>query len=94
VDFFLGYNKVELRKEDRDKTVFFSPLGLVYQTTLPIEATNLITQFVYLIIRVLRDLFPNIAILFIDNITIKGLKTKYNKKEVLFRIYYFIIEYI
>ena len=35
IDFFLGYNQVELDKESRDLTVFMTLLGLMRMTTLP-----------------------------------------------------------
>lgn len=40
IDFFSGYNQVELDKESRDLTGFMTPLGLMRMTTLPQGATN------------------------------------------------------
>ena len=42
VDFFLGYDQVPLDKKSRDLTMFHTPLGLLCQTMLPQEATNLV----------------------------------------------------
>jgi hypothetical protein len=39
-------------------------------------------------------LFLAIAILFIDNIRVKGLYTDYNKELKLFRVYRFVFEYL
>jgi hypothetical protein len=39
-------------------------------------------------------LFLAIAILFIDNIKVKGLYTDYNRKLKLLRVYRFIFEYL
>jgi hypothetical protein len=42
----------------------------------------------------LKDLFLAIAMLFIDNIKVKGLYTDYNKELKLLRVYRFIFKHL
>ncbi len=53
IDFFSGYNRVELDKEYRDLTAFMTPLGLIRMTTLPQGATNSVAQFVRIVRKIL-----------------------------------------
>jgi hypothetical protein len=57
-------------------------------------ATNLIAQFIRVIITILEDLFLAIAMLFIDNIKVKGPYTNYNKELKLLRVYRFVFEHL
>jgi len=43
---------------------------------------------------ILEDLFPKITILFINDITVKGLYTDYDRELILSRIRRFIYEYL
>ncbi|KAF1850169.1 uncharacterized protein K460DRAFT_275068, partial [Cucurbitaria berberidis CBS 394.84] len=54
--------------------------------TLPQGATNLVAIFICTIIKIFKNYFLNAA-LFINNIGVAGLKSKYNNKKVLDRIY-------
>src|SRR4051794_15602616 len=42
IDFFSGYNQLDLDIQSRDLTAFIMPLKLLRMTTLPQEATNLV----------------------------------------------------
>ena len=66
------------------------PLELLRMTILPQGATNSVIQFIRVIITILEDLFPKIAILFINNIRVKGPYIEYNRQLILFGIRYFI----
>ncbi|KAF1840915.1 uncharacterized protein K460DRAFT_294784, partial [Cucurbitaria berberidis CBS 394.84] len=54
--------------------------------TLLQGATNLVAIFIRTIIKILKDYFLDAAP-FINNIRVAGLKSKYNNKKVLDRIY-------
>ncbi len=55
--------------------------------TTPLQGvTNLVTQFVRVIIRILDKLFLIITMPFLDDIRVKGPYTTYNDKETLPRI--------
>jgi len=43
VDFFSGYNQLELNIESRNLIAFATPLGLLQQITVPIGGINSVT---------------------------------------------------
>ena len=45
IDFFSGYDQVELDKESRNLTAFMTSLGFMQMTTLPQGATNSVCQY-------------------------------------------------
>jgi hypothetical protein len=53
-----------------------------------------VAQFIRIINLILEDINPEVAKLFINDISIKGLYTNYNREEVLLGIQRFILEYI
>jgi hypothetical protein len=55
---------------------------------------NSITQFVRIIITIFKNLFLIIIILFLNDISVKGLYTDYNEIEILLGIYRFVFEYL
>ena len=94
IDFFFRYNQLTLNVKSKDITAFITPLSLLKMTTLLQGAINLIAQFIRVIITILKDLFLAIAMLFIDNIKVKGLYTDYNKELKLFKICRFVFEHL
>jgi hypothetical protein len=93
IDFFSGYNQLILDVYSRDLIVFIIPLGLLRITTPPQGVTNSIAQFIRVVITILEDLFPKIAILFINDIIVKGLYLDYNEEIILPGIQRFVYEY-
>ena len=69
------------------------PLELLRITILSQEATNSVIQFIQVIITILENLFPKIAILFINNIGVKGPYIDYNRQLILLGIRRFVFEY-
>jgi hypothetical protein len=53
-----------------------------------------VAQFIQVVITILKDLFLAIAILFIDNIKVKGPYTDYSKELKLFRVCRFVFEHL
>ena len=53
IDFFSGYDQVELDEESLDLTAFMTLLGLMRMTTLPQGATNSVAQFVRIVPKIL-----------------------------------------
>jgi hypothetical protein len=53
-----------------------------------------VAQFIRIINLILEDINPEVAKLFIDNVSVKGLYTNYDREEVLPSIQRFILEYI
>jgi hypothetical protein len=94
IDFFSGYDQVELDAKSRDLTGFQTPIGLLQMTTLLQGATNSVAQFVQIVTKILEDLIPTECLLFLDDIGVKGLLSTYNEKEMLPGIRQFVIEHI
>jgi hypothetical protein len=94
INFFSGYNQVELDIKSRDLTGFQTLIGLLWITTLPQRATNSVAQFVQIVTKILKDLISEDCLPFLDDIGVKGLLSTYNKSKVLPRICQYIIEHI
>ena len=80
-DMFWGYDARKLAEESRDLTAFQSPLGLLRVTSLPMGATNAVSEFQACMQHVLREEIPDTANAFLDDVPIKGSKTWYLDKE-------------
>lgn len=59
IDFFSGYNQIELNEKSRDLTGFMTSLSLMKMTTLPQGATNSVAQFVRIARKVLINRLRN-----------------------------------
>ena len=94
INFFLGFDQVELDKESRDLTSFMTPLGLIIMTSLLQGATNSVAQFVRIVLKVLADHLRDRAELFLDDVGIKGPKTTYNNEELAPGIWRYVVEHI
>lgn len=53
IDFFSGYDQVELAEESPDLTTLMTPLSLMRMTTLAQGARNSVAQFVRIILKIL-----------------------------------------
>jgi hypothetical protein len=93
IDFFSGYDQLTLDVRSRDLTAFMTPLGLLRMTTPPQGATNSVAQFVRVVMTILEDLFPKIAVPFIDDIAVKGPYSDYDEEIVLPGIRRFVYEH-
>jgi RNase H-like domain found in reverse transcriptase/Integrase zinc binding domain len=94
IDFFSGYDQLTLDARSRDLTAFMTPLGLLRMTTPPQGATNSVAQFVRVVMTILEDLFPKIAMPFIDDIGVKGPYTEYDGQLILPGIRRFVFEHL
>ena len=94
IDFFSGYDQVELARVSRDLTGILTPLGLLRQTTLPQGGTNSVAQFVRIVVKILEDLIPHAARQFVDDIGVKGPRRRYGDSEVLPGVRRFVAEHI
>src|SRR6266496_628875 len=82
VNYFAGYYQIPLDKSSRDLTAFMSLLGLVRMTRLPQGRTNSVAEFICIIGRLHYRQTPREVRPFIDDICIKGPKSRYNDKEI------------
>ena len=94
IDFFFGYDQIELDAKSKDLTGFQTPIRLLRITTLPQGATNLVAQFVRIITKILENLILEDCLPFLDDISVKGLLSTYNDKEVIPRIRQYVLEHI
>ena len=94
IDFFSGYDQVELDEESQDLTAFMTPLGLIRMTTLPQDATNLVAQFVRIVLKILALHLRDRAKFFLDDVGVKKQKSKYNNEKVAPGIKRYVLEYI
>jgi len=96
LDWFSGYDQLELDKLSRDMTAIMTDLGLLRQCTVLMGATNSVAQFVRVVLRILQDLIPQVAMPFVDDIGVKGPRTRYNDEEVpeLPGVRRFVLEHI
>lgn len=94
IDFFSGYDQLTLDVRSRDMTAFMTPLGLLRMTTPPQGATNSVAQFVRVIMTILEDVFPRVAMPFLDDVGVKGPYTDYDNELALPGIRRFVFEHI
>ncbi len=53
INFFSGYDQVELNERSKDLTSFHIPIRLYRMTILPQNATNSVAQFMRVVIKIL-----------------------------------------
>ena len=94
IDFFSSYDQIKLDEKSRNLTTFHTPIGLLRMTTLSYEATNSVTQFARIIIKILQEYIPRLYFLFLDDIGVKGSKIRYDDVRIFSDIRRFILEYI
>jgi len=93
INFFLEYNQINLALKSCNLIAFMISLKLRKITRLSQNATNLIAQFVKIVIRILKNLF-NKYYLFVSDINIKKFRSNYNNKKTILKIKLFVLKYI
>ncbi len=71
-----------------------TPLSLIQMITLPQGAINSVAQFVQIVLKIIAPHLRDRAKLFLDDVGIKGPKTKYNNKKVAPGIRHYDLKYI
>lgn len=88
LDMYWGFHARILDEESRDMTAFQTPLGELRIVSLPMGYTNSPAEFQACMMFILQDEVPDKAGVFIDDIPIKGPRTRYpdknGKDQVLF----------
>ncbi len=74
-DMFWGFDARKVDVNSRDLTAFYTPLGLLRITALPMGYTNLPAEFQNCMTFILQDEIPHVANIFIDDLPIKGPQT-------------------
>ena len=80
-DMFWGFDGRRVHPQSRDMTAFYSPLGLLRLTCLPMGYTNAPAEFQNCMTFILQDEIPHRAGVFIDDLPVKAPKTWYPDKD-------------
>src|ERR1700677_4844347 len=83
-DLFVGYNERLIAESSRDYTTFQTPFGTLRLVTLPMGRINLVLIFHDNVTFILQSEIPHITIPYIDNVPIKGSKTRYIRPDGTF----------
>jgi hypothetical protein len=81
LDLFWGFHARKLHPSSRDLTTFYTPLGLLRITSLPMGFTNSPAEFQRCMTFILQEEIPDIANVFIDDVAIKGPNSQYLDEE-------------
>ena len=95
VNLFFGYDQIFLIETFRNLIVFQTSVDLMRMTIFSQKATNSVTQFVKIIIRILMNYISRIALFFFDDVNVKRPQNIFeNHKKILFEIRKKIFEHI
>lgn len=82
IDIFVGYDNRTLHPDSRDMTAFMSPdHGLLRLTVLPQGGANCVPEFQACMCFILQDEIPKTVGVFIDDVGIKGGRTRYELED-------------
>ncbi len=73
--------------------MFMTSLKLLRQMTLSQDVINFVTQFIRVIIKILKNLLE-ICKSFLNDIEVKRLKTIYNNAKITSEVHLFMLKYI
>jgi len=77
LDLYVGYDERVLAECSRDLTTFQTPFGALRLVTLPMRWTNSVPIFHDDVTYILRDEIPKYTLPYIDDVPIRGPKTRY-----------------
>ena len=80
-DPYVGYDERTLAESSRDLTTFQTPFGALRLVTLPMGWTNSVPIFHDDVTHILQSEILDVTIPFIDDVPIKGPKTRYIKED-------------
>ncbi len=93
IELFSEYDQITLTKIYWNLTIFMTFLKLLWQITLSQDVINFITQFVKIIIKILKN-FLEICRSFLDDIEVKRLKKIYDNAKITSEVYQFMLKHI
>lgn len=80
-DLYVGYDERTLAESSRDLTTFQTPFGALRLVTLPMGWTNSVPIFHDDVTYILQPEIPDVTVPFIDDVPIKGPKSRYVLKD-------------
>ena len=93
IDYYSGYYQIPLDRRSRDLTAFLTPLSLVQSTRLPQGWTNSVASFQRVMAKVHYHQIPREARPFLDDIGLKGPKSRYGDMEIAPGVWLFVLEH-
>jgi len=93
INLFSKYNQITLTKIYQNLIMFMTSLKLLRQMTLSQDVINFVTQFIRVIIKILKNLLE-ICKSFLNDIEVKRLKTIYNNAKITSEVHLFMLKYI
>ena len=84
LDLYVGYDERLIAKTSRDLTTFQMPFGALRLVTLPMGWTNSVSIFHNDVTYILQAEIPTYTIPYIDDVSVKGPATKYEKPDGTF----------
>src|SRR5215212_4653890 len=81
VDFHSGYDQKALHEDSRDYMAFQTSQGMYRPTRLVQGATNSVSAFIRVSRKILAEHLGKIAEIFVDDIGVKGPKSRYGDEE-------------
>ena len=83
IDFFFEYDQIDLTKRCKNLTTFMIFLKLLRFTRLSQKAINFVTQFVRIVIKILKNHFEIRCKSFLNDIDVKKFKFRYDDREII-----------
>ena len=81
LDLFVGYDERKIHPDSRDLTTFQTPFGAYRLVKLPMGWTNSVPIFHEDICEILREEIPEVTRPYIDDVPIRGPKTRYELED-------------
>jgi hypothetical protein len=81
LDLYVGYNERALAESSRDLTTFQTPYGALRLTTLPMGWTNSVPIFHDDVTSILLPEVPHLTVPYIDDVPIKGPRSRYQRQD-------------
>ena len=85
-DLYVGYDERTLAEKSRDLTTFQTPFRALRSVTLPMGWTNSVPIFHDDVTFILQPEIPDITVPFIDDVPIKGPKSRYMKEDGAYKV--------
>ena len=94
INFFSEYDQIALNEKSRDFTTFMTSLELLRQITLSQRTINFVTQFVRVVIKILKDHISTKCRFFVNDIKVKKSYTTYDNEKTLSEIRKYVLEHV
>lgn len=85
IDFFFEYDQIEPEKQNKNLTVFMTPIEFLKMISIFMKTTNSIAQFVRIVIKIFQNHIFHVILFFVDDVEMKKSKIDYNMKKSFLR---------